>query len=352
MDKYSPDFSEEYDGYLHQKAFRVEGQTPDNETLARRIQNGDESAAKLLLSNNERFLNSCAFDLCDRYGMTAIADDLKQEGAMALLEAARRYCFDTGAKFLTYAYPAVKAAMLDYAATASLPAKLPPSRYHQLRRVSYIIAIAPPGIEDAALIETIRTEMGVSKKVAGNLMQESRVMFSGVRLGDKVFDLGFGGNPATRYAAKLRHKHIDELLATLTPRERTVIRKYCGFDDPDGKGMTFEEMAVRLNFNSPSAAEKAFKKAATKLKVIYGKIGNYGSWREAERAFLEAKCESTESKDYSTPQGAWYEEGWALAERFPEEVRALIEVETIFREALEANSAAQPTAETESTVIP
>lgn len=237
---------------------------------------------------------------------------MKQEGALALLDAALRYRFDTKAKFLTYAYPAVKAAMLDYAATASLTVKLPPSRYHQIGRVSYLVTTAPPGTEDIMLLETICTQTCVSKRVARGLLRDARELLGGVRLGDGVFQVSCGGNSATRYTAKLRRKHIDELLETLMPRERTLVRKYCGFDNPNDISMTFEELAVRFNFNSTSAVEKAFKKAVAKLRDAYGKMECYGIWREAEKAFNKVKQDSAEPESYSTPQRMWYEDGWSL----------------------------------------
>ena len=305
MDKRSPEYRDSFP-CMCLNSYRTDDEAVDNETLARRLQDGDGTAAALLLSNNEKLLNACALDLCDRYGMTAITDDLKQEGALALLDAARRYHFDTQAKFLTYAYPAVRAAMLDAAAAASLPVSLPPSRYHRVRNAAYLIAAAQPSTRDDTLIGTIQTQMGVSPKVARSLLQDAHAMLGGVQLGDGVFQISCGGDPAARYAAGLRRRHIDELLKTLTPRERTVIRKYCGFDDPDGIGMGFEELAARLNYNSPSAAEKAFKKAAAKLRAEYGTVGRYGVWREAEAAFLAAQRESEQPELYSTPQDTWY----------------------------------------------
>ena len=147
----------------------------------------------------------------------------------------------------------------------------------------------------------------MSRKVALGLIGEAQRVFDSVQLGDRVDYLSYGGDPAIRYTAQLRHEHISALLAMLKPRERMLIQKYCGVDDPDGVGMTFEEIAVQLNFNSPSAAEKAFSRAISKLSALYGKVGTYGAWRSAEKAFREAKRESTEPAEYSPPQSTWYE---------------------------------------------
>ena len=43
----------------------------------------------------------------------------------------------------------------------------------------------------------------------------------------------------------------------LTPRELNLVRSYLGIGQPDEVGMTFQELAIYLNYNGPSGAEKA-----------------------------------------------------------------------------------------------
>lgn len=70
---------------------------------------------------------------------------------------------------------------------------------------------------------------------------------------------------------------VGEAMEQLSPRERNLIRYHLGLNVPEGIGMTFQELAVLLNFNGHSAAEEAYKKAVESLKrAIYtGKYGNY-----------------------------------------------------------------------------
>lgn len=210
-------------------------------------------------------------------------EDLKQEGALALIKAAEKYESAKGARFLTYAGAAVKTAMLDYAAENAAPVSFPPSRFIQLRRVAYIRANAPPNATGEQLTALICQEMKVSEKVARELLLETGVMFGGVLLGDRVFDFSGGGNPAQIYYRKTSRRYLHELMEKcLAPRELNLINRYCGFDDPDGRGMTFEQISVRTNFNSPSAAEKAFKSAIKKLAdSIPGSMYEY--WDDINR---------------------------------------------------------------------
>ena len=55
--------------------------------------------------------------------------------------------------------------------------------------------------------------------------------------------------------------------------------------------MTFQELAIYLNYNGPSGAEKAYKAALRKLKKdLYG--GAYGRWLSAQKAIRAAKAEA------------------------------------------------------------
>lgn len=94
----------------------------------------------------------------------------------------------------------------------------------------------------------------------------------------------------------------------LTPRELNLVRSYLGFGVADECRMTFQELAIRLNYNGPSGAEKAYKTALQKLrKNLYS--GAYGQWLSAQRAIRAAKAESeANSGQYTTPQRTWWEE--------------------------------------------
>ena len=87
--------------------YTAAGDCPGNEELALRVQAGDRSAAELLISRNEGYLIKLALE----YTPWCELEDLKQEGALALLEAARRFDPAYGTKLLTYATPMIEAAM-------------------------------------------------------------------------------------------------------------------------------------------------------------------------------------------------------------------------------------------------
>ena len=270
--------------------YTVAGDGPCNEALALRIQAGDKNAAERLISQNEGYLT----ELTRAYTPWCELEDLKQEAALALLDAARRFDPAYGTKLLTYAAPVMEAAMMDYAARDSSSLSIPISRYNQLRRVAYLCAEGWDS-SDAELVKVVCGELNVSAKVAGALIKEYRTLL------------------------------MQRMEEVLTPRELNLVRSYLGIGQPDEVGLTFQELAIRLNYNGPSGAEKAYKAALRKLKRdLYS--GSYGRWLSAQKAIRAAKAEAEqETGQRTTPQRTWWDEK-ALANRFACEIAALIRV--------------------------
>ena len=301
--------------------YTVAGDDPCNEELALRIQAGDKNAAGRLVAQNEGYLT----DLTRAYTPWCETEDLKQEAVLALLDAAGRFDPAYGTKLLTYATPAIEAALSDYAARYAFPLSVPTSRGSQLRTVAYLCAEGWDS-SDAELVKVVCGELNVSAKVAGALIKEYRTLFCVRQLGDDVFSVSCGGDPAVAYDRLMRRTLLlQRMEEVLTPRELNLARSYLGIGQPDEVGMTFQELAIYLNYNGPSGAEKAYKTALRKLeKDLYG--GAYGRWLSAQKAIRSAKAEAEQDAGhYTMPQRTGWEEK-ALANRFACEVAALIRV--------------------------
>ena len=310
--------------------YTVAGDGPCNEELALRIQAGDKNAEERLISQNEGYLT----ELARAYTPWCEMEDLKQEAALALLDAAGRFDPAYGTKLLTYATPAIEAALSDYAARYSSSLSIPISRYNQLRRVAYLCAEAQDASE-AELTKAVCEKLRVSSKAAEVLLKEYRTLCGARQLGDDVFSVSCGGDPAVAYDRLMRRtllmRRMEEVL---TPREVNLVQSYLGIDQPDELGMTFQELAIYLNYNDPSGAEKAYKAALRKLKKdLYG--GAYGRWLSAQKAIRAAKAEAEwDAGQRATPQRTWWGEKELMA-RFICEVVSLIRVHEIFSDALE-----------------
>ena len=308
--------------------YTVAGDGPCNEELALQIQAGDKNAEERLISQNEGYLT----ELARAYIPWCEMEDLKQEAALALLDAAGRFDPAYGIKLLTYATPAIEAALSDYASRYAFPLSVPTSRGSQLRTVAHLCAEGWDS-SDAELVKVVCGELNVSAKVAGALIKEYRTLCGARQLGDAVFSVSCGGDPAVAYDRLMRRilllQRVEEVL---TPRELNLVRSYLGIGQPDEVGMTFQELVIRFNYNGPSGAEKAYKAALRKLKRdLYG--GAYGRWLSAQKVIRAAKAEAEQDAgQYTTPQRTWWEEK-ALADRFICEAAVLVRVYKVLSES-------------------
>ena len=242
--------------------YSVPGDCPSNEELARRIQSGDRKAEETLIVNNEGYLRQ----LAGKLSSSGDTDELIQEGALALLKAARRFDPSHGTKLLTYATPVIEKAMLNCISQQSSTVRIPNSRYNQLRKVAYICSTAEDTSEPA-LVAAVCEKLGVSEKVAAKLLDEYRTVFRVPLLGNASLTVHGASTPSrsTDHTAQLEqlYQKMEEILS---PRELNLVRYHLGLAQPDKRKMTFQELAARLNYNSPSGAEKAYKRAIQKIK--------------------------------------------------------------------------------------
>ena len=89
-----------------------------NERLCALAQKGDATALDSLIENNKSFIGKVANDLfrsmnLAQSGLNLDTDDLKQAGNMGLWKAVPKFDAARGMKFLTYAAPAIRNAMMD-----------------------------------------------------------------------------------------------------------------------------------------------------------------------------------------------------------------------------------------------
>ena len=89
-----------------------------NERLCALAQKGDATALDSLIENNKSFIGKVANDLfrsmnLAQSGLNLDTDDLKQAGNLGLWKTVPKFDAARGMKFLTYAAPAIRNAMMD-----------------------------------------------------------------------------------------------------------------------------------------------------------------------------------------------------------------------------------------------
>ena len=168
--------------------------------------------------------------------------------------------------------------------------------------------------------------------MARHLLEECHTVFQIKPLGERNFDISFGGDPARAYDCFMhRTLLLRRMEKALSPRALNLVCCYPGIGQLNEQGMTFQELAVRLSCSSPGGAEKAYKCAIRKLgKQLNG--GTYGQWRFIQKAIHKAKVEA-DTGHHVPPQTTWLDEK-GLAERFISEVISMIQVHEIFSDIL------------------
>jgi RNA polymerase primary sigma factor len=216
----------------------------DEIELAKKAEKNVKIARDKLISANLRLVVSIAKKYVGR-GMSLL--DLIEEGNIGLMRAVDKYDWRRGYKFSTYATwwirQAITRAIADQARTIRIPVHMVETinRFNRTQRR----LMQELGREPAP--EEVAKALGIDETKAREIIKVSQEPTSletpvgdeeDSHLGDFIADQGL--QPDEQATRELLKVHLDEVLDSLSPREKRVLQLRFGLED--GKQRTLEEV--------------------------------------------------------------------------------------------------------------
>ena len=216
--------------------------------LAQRIKKGDQEALEKLTKANLRFVVSVAKQYQNQ-GLSL--PDLINEGNLGLIKAAEKFDETRGFKFISYAVWWIRQSILQALAEQSRIVRLPLNQVGSLNKINKAFARFEQENERTPSPEELANVLDLPKeKVSDTLRMSGRHVSVDAPFSDgednNLLDVLVNTDSPNADRGLINESlstEVERALATLTDRERDIIRYFFGIGCPE---MTLEEIGEKF----------------------------------------------------------------------------------------------------------
>ena len=248
--------------------------------LARMIRNGDRAALEKLVRANLRFVVSVAKQYQNQ-GLSL--PDLIDEGNLGLIKAAEKFDETRGFKFISYAVWWIRQSILQALAEQSRIVRLPLNQVGSLNKINKAyqrfeqeFERKPSAEELAELLDIPVDKIADTLKMSGRQVSVDAPFVEGED--NSLIDVMVNEDSPNADHSLINEslsREIDRALATLTPREADIIRKFFGIGVQE---KTLEEIGIEFHLTRERVRqikEKAIRrlKSSSRSRILKTYLG-------------------------------------------------------------------------------
>ena len=244
--------------------------------LAKRIEQGDESAREELIRANLRLVIAVA----SKYkGLNVPLEDLIQEGNIGLIKATEKYNYEFGYKFSTYAIWWVRQAVLRALDNYSRTIRVPGYMNSKMNALTSLRNSLYQNLQREPTIEELAQHSGIS------LTETKEIWSSNINMSylDSVYEeteksiVSFiedeDSNPERNHIKTLINQDLTQtLLQKLPVREREILKLRLGLEN--GEEKTLKEIGQVLNVTR-ERVRQIESEALSRLRELYDENGDF-----------------------------------------------------------------------------
>jgi len=248
--------------------------------LARMIRHGDRAALEKLVKANLRFVVSVAKQYQNQ-GLSL--PDLIDEGNLGLIKAAEKFDETRGFKFISYAVWWIRQSILQALAEQARIVRLPLNQVGSLNKINKAYQRFEQEFERKTSAEELAELLDIPvDKIADTLKMSGRQVSVDAPFvegeDNSLIDVMVNEDSPNADHTLINEslsREIDRALATLTPREADIIRKFFGIGVPE---KTLEEIGIELHLTRERVRqikEKAIRrlKSSSRSKILKTYLG-------------------------------------------------------------------------------